>query len=221
MFIEQGNLFNSINFNLPPETPGMAGAVPFMPAYQNPEPREHDGLLDTGRDFTLPVGRTADRELAGWEQLPRQPADLGVRPERELSEHDRPQRGAARHLLLQQLRQGRRTLPTASSNTAYFSEKIRGNGTPNPQDGHARLRQPDVAQRHVSRPAQQLNVLTAPPLTSRQGMSWVMGEMCCSLYNHVAPPNKTTCAATRSPATWPTWQCRCPRRAIIPAESTS
>src|SRR5437588_6291370 len=36
MFLEQGNLFNSINFNLPPETPGMAGAVPFMPAYQNP-----------------------------------------------------------------------------------------------------------------------------------------------------------------------------------------
>ena len=36
MFIEQGNLFNSINFNLPPETPGMAGDVPFMPPYQNP-----------------------------------------------------------------------------------------------------------------------------------------------------------------------------------------
>src|SRR5437660_3959304 len=36
MFIEQGNLFNSINFNLPPETPGMAGQVPFMPPYQNP-----------------------------------------------------------------------------------------------------------------------------------------------------------------------------------------
>src|SRR3954462_8427927 len=29
-YIEQGNLFNSINFKLPPETPGMAGAVPFM-----------------------------------------------------------------------------------------------------------------------------------------------------------------------------------------------
>src|ERR1700722_5501763 len=36
LFIEQGNLFNSINFTFPPETPGMAGAVPFMPAYQNP-----------------------------------------------------------------------------------------------------------------------------------------------------------------------------------------
>src|SRR3954451_653114 len=37
MYIEQGNLFNSINFNLPPETPGMQGAVPFMPPYQNPD----------------------------------------------------------------------------------------------------------------------------------------------------------------------------------------
>src|SRR5271170_7021464 len=36
LFIEQGNLYNSINFYLPPETPGMAGAVPFMPAYQDP-----------------------------------------------------------------------------------------------------------------------------------------------------------------------------------------
>ena len=35
MYIEQGNLFNSINFNLAPETPGMAGDVPFMPPYQN------------------------------------------------------------------------------------------------------------------------------------------------------------------------------------------
>ncbi len=26
-----------------------------------------------------------------------------------------------------------------------------------------------------------------------------MGEMCCTLYNHVAPPNQTTCAATRFP----------------------
>ncbi len=35
MYIEQGNLYNSINFSLAPETPGMAGDVAFMPAYQN------------------------------------------------------------------------------------------------------------------------------------------------------------------------------------------
>src|SRR5438552_4088307 len=34
-YLEQGNLFNSINFNFPPETPGMNGVFPtFMPAYQ-------------------------------------------------------------------------------------------------------------------------------------------------------------------------------------------
>src|SRR5437588_8570119 len=36
MFLEQGNLFNSINFSLPPETPGMGGILLFMPAYENP-----------------------------------------------------------------------------------------------------------------------------------------------------------------------------------------
>ena len=36
-FIEQGNLYNSINFAFPPETPGMEGpVVNFMPAWQNP-----------------------------------------------------------------------------------------------------------------------------------------------------------------------------------------
>jgi prepilin-type processing-associated H-X9-DG protein len=41
---------------------------------------------------------------------------------------------------------------------------------------------------------QNLNVATATPLTSKQGWSWVMGEMCCTTYNHVSPPNTTTCA---------------------------
>src|SRR5262249_47356342 len=36
MYLEQGVLFNSINFDFPPETPGMAGDVPFMPAYVDP-----------------------------------------------------------------------------------------------------------------------------------------------------------------------------------------
>jgi prepilin-type processing-associated H-X9-DG protein len=41
---------------------------------------------------------------------------------------------------------------------------------------------------------QGLNALTATPLTSKQGYSWTMGEMCCTTYNHVSPPNTTTCA---------------------------
>mgnify|MGYP001795620277 CR=1 FL=1 len=38
------------------------------------------------------------------------------------------------------------------------------------------------------------NPNTATPLTSKWGFSWVMGENCCTLYNHVAPPNFTACA---------------------------
>jgi prepilin-type processing-associated H-X9-DG protein len=44
-----------------------------------------------------------------------------------------------------------------------------------------------------------LPIKTALPLTSRQGMSWVMGEMCCTTYNHVAPPNQTSCAGLGFP----------------------
>src|SRR5262245_23622487 len=35
-YVEQDPLWRSIDFKSPPETPGMAGAVPFMPAWQNP-----------------------------------------------------------------------------------------------------------------------------------------------------------------------------------------
>jgi hypothetical protein len=41
---------------------------------------------------------------------------------------------------------------------------------------------------------QGLNPATATPLTSKQGSSWVMGEMCCTTYNHVSVPNGATCA---------------------------
>ena len=54
MFIEQGNLFNSINFNLPPETPGMAGAVPFMPAYQDPNRENMTACLTQVATFLCP-----------------------------------------------------------------------------------------------------------------------------------------------------------------------
>ena len=65
LFLEQGNLFNSINFNLPPETPGMAGAPsPFMPAYTNPNRENATACRDAGRHLPLPV-RRADRSATG------------------------------------------------------------------------------------------------------------------------------------------------------------
>ena len=36
-YIEQDNLYKSIDFNFPPETPGMGGVINFMPAFVSPK----------------------------------------------------------------------------------------------------------------------------------------------------------------------------------------
>ncbi|MGN6547056.1 MAG: H-X9-DG-CTERM domain-containing protein, partial [Aureliella sp.] len=46
-----------------------------------------------------------------------------------------------------------------------------------------------------------LNTATATPLTSKWGYSWVMGENCCTQYNHVAGPNTISCGGTGFPGT--------------------
>jgi prepilin-type processing-associated H-X9-DG protein len=81
------------------------------------------------------------------------------------------------------------------SNTVFFSEKRRGNGTPNPKTD-ALVITPQSSLNATYTTCTNINTLTALPLTSRQGMSWVMGEMCCTTYNHVSPPNTLTCAGT-------------------------
>src|SRR4029078_1421253 len=35
-YIDQANLYNSIDFNYPPATPGMGGVIAFMPQFSNP-----------------------------------------------------------------------------------------------------------------------------------------------------------------------------------------
>src|SRR5438445_12408452 len=41
-YIEQDNLYRSIDFSWPPETPGMGGVINFMPAWQNPARQNAD-----------------------------------------------------------------------------------------------------------------------------------------------------------------------------------
>jgi hypothetical protein len=86
------------------------------------------------------------------------------------------------------------------STTVFFSEKVRGKGTPDPKSDLF------VIPHQTSRDATYntcmgINPLTATPLTSKWGYSWVMGENCCTQYNHVATPNKVSCAGTGFPGT--------------------
>jgi prepilin-type processing-associated H-X9-DG protein len=86
------------------------------------------------------------------------------------------------------------------SNTALFSEKRRGQGFPDPRtDMYIMPNQTTLDATFTI--CEGLNTATATPLTSKQGYSWVMGEMCCTTYNHVAPPNTITCAGSPFPGT--------------------
>jgi prepilin-type processing-associated H-X9-DG protein len=199
MFIEQGNLFNSINFSLPPETPGMAGAVPFMPPYEDPNRENMTASQTQVAVFlcpsdvppiaTWPGGNNYMANQQTWA------CDLSENFPSTLAPNELP------HGMFYYNSAVKVSAVTDGlSNTAYFSEKIRGTGIPNPQtDMFVFSNQTTVDDTYTS--CQALNPLLTPPLTSREGMSWVMGEMCCTLYNHVATPNLNTCAAPNFPGT--------------------
>jgi len=91
-------------------------------------------------------------------------------------------------------------LTDGSSNTALFSEKIRGQGTPNPRTDMFMI-SPVTTLDDTYNTCTNLNPNTATPLMSKQGWSWVMGDMCCTTYNHISTPNTHTCAGIGFPGT--------------------
>jgi prepilin-type N-terminal cleavage/methylation domain-containing protein len=200
MFLEQGNLFNSINFSLPPETPGMAGDVPFMPPYQNPNRENSTSCLAQVQTFLCP----SDGGSALLSQWPGGNSYVGNLQTWacDLSE-DLPstvapaERNQGIFYFLSAVRLS--SITDGLSNTAFFSEKIRGTDV---NDSDARsdslVFSPAglVSSDTTYAACQAMNPVTTTRLTRRQGMSWVMGEMCCTSYNHVAPPNAKTCAGT-------------------------
>ncbi|MFO0949715.1 MAG: DUF1559 domain-containing protein [Isosphaeraceae bacterium] len=195
MYIEQGNLFNSINFNLAPETPGMAGDVPFMPPYQNTNRANATASRSQVATFLCPSD--ASPTVPGWPggnnylgNMQTWACDLGDNNPSVVAPNEAP-RGVFYYLS----KVGLADITDGSSNTAFFSEKIRGSGT---RDKDARsdslVTAAPTSLDATYQTCNAMNPLTTPRLTLVQGASWVMGEMCCTQYNHVAPPNKATCA---------------------------
>jgi prepilin-type N-terminal cleavage/methylation domain-containing protein/prepilin-type processing-associated H-X9-DG protein len=198
-FIEQDNLFKSIDFNFAPETPGMAGAVAFMPPYQNPgrvnaaQSRTKIGMFLCPSDPAPPI----DDFAGGTNYL----GNLGTQFLCDLSEQlpstvapNETANGIFYYLSAVRLTD----IKDGTSSTALFSEKLRGNGGPN-------MRTDMLVMANQTSLDGTYNTCTASgpgslPLTSKQGASWVMGEMCCTTYNHVSPPNTLTCAGIPFPA---------------------
>ncbi len=208
LYIEQGNLYNSINFNIPPETPGMAGDVAFMPPYQNANRENMTSSLSQVSAFLCPSD-IASGLLSQWPgannylgNLQTWACDLSESFASTVAPGEQ-QQGIFYYQSSVKMAQ----VTDGLSNTCFFAEKIRGVDSNDPD-----ARSDSLVMSGTINPAptgidatyaqcQAMNPMTALRLTRRQGMSWVMGEMCCTSYNHVAPPNGKTCAGTGFPGT--------------------
>ncbi len=198
-YVEQDNLYRSIDFNSPPETPGMAGVINFMPAWQNPGRVNATASRAQVPIFLCPSdGAPIDGDWPGQNNyLASQGAeflcDMTESQPSTVAPTEKPD-GPLYYLSKIKITD----LTDGTSNTCVFSEKLRGLGNPDPKrDMKTMPNQTSETAAHDT--CQALNPLTATPLTSKQGYSWVMGEMCCTTYNHCATPNTTTCAGIGFP----------------------
>jgi prepilin-type N-terminal cleavage/methylation domain-containing protein len=198
-YMEEQSLAAAINFKFAPETPGMGGVIAFMPAYQNPNRENAEACRTLVPTFLCPSDeRPADPSWPGqtnyagnqgnWlcDRADDPPAPSDVAPN-EL------QTGVL--YFKSKIRAGQIT--DGLSKTAFFSERVRGTGDPSPIDMFVMPHQTSLDATFNTCSA--IDKSTATPLTSKWGWSWVMGENCCTLYNHVSPPNTTACGGTGFP----------------------
>lgn len=198
-YVEQGPLYQSIDFKSPPETPGMGGVIPFMPAWSNPggvnaaASRTHVPTFICPSDPAPVPGDWPGQNNYYASQGVQYMCDLTESQPSTIAVGEKPD-GPLYYLSKVKMTD----LTDGTSNTAVFSEKRRGTGNPDPKtDMKVMTVQTSLTAAYTA--CQALNPLTATPLTSKQGYSWVMGEMCCTTYNHASPPNTTTCASTGFP----------------------
>lgn len=201
-FIEHQNLYNGIDFNYPPETVNQGTvAVPFMPAHVNPN--NINGAVCRTRvpGFLCPSDAEPSDSWKGQTNYGgNQGGWLCDRSDEPAGPNDvapnEVQTGV--FYFLSKVREV--DITDGLSNTAFFSEKIRGQGTPNPRsDAFIIFHQSSLDNLHTK--CSNIDTATATPLTSKFGYNWAMGENCCSQYNHVATPNKITCGGVGFPGT--------------------
>jgi prepilin-type N-terminal cleavage/methylation domain-containing protein/prepilin-type processing-associated H-X9-DG protein len=201
-YMEQDNLYKSIDFTYPPDTPGMFGAIPFMPPYTNPGSINLAQCQAPIKIFICPSDVSpSGGSSGGWFGANNYVGNLGAQYLCDLSEQlpSTIDPTAQANGVLYYLSSVRITdITDGTSNTALFSEKLRGTGAPDPRrDMFIIPNTTSLAATYAT--CQGINANTATPLTHWQGASWVMGEMCCTTYNHVSPPNTTTCAGLPFP----------------------
>jgi prepilin-type N-terminal cleavage/methylation domain-containing protein/prepilin-type processing-associated H-X9-DG protein len=196
-YIEQGAVYSTLSFSAPPNTPGMAGpVVNFMPAYTNPGGVNAGSSLQVGTFLCpadgTPIGVTwpGQNNYVGCVGAGEMCDDTESIPS-TVDPSDTVLLGTFYYLSNVKVTD----ISDGTSNTAIFSEHKRGGGAPNWRTAMfigAATGTDTLSSTYTA--CQSINPLTATPLSYWQGGSWAMGEMCCTLYNHVSGPNTITCA---------------------------
>jgi prepilin-type processing-associated H-X9-DG protein len=198
-YLEQDNLYKSIDFTYPPETPGMGGVINFMPAFQNPG-RINATQCRTQISFFICPSDPAPQP-PDWPGQNNYVGNLGTQFLCDLSEQlsstiapNEQANGIFYYLSRVRIAD----IKDGTSSTAMFSEKKRGQGFPDPKTSMFVIpNQTSLAATYATCSGIDPNMAT--PLTEKQGYSWVMGEMCCTTYNHVSTPNTISCAGQGFP----------------------
>jgi prepilin-type N-terminal cleavage/methylation domain-containing protein len=198
-FMEQDPLYNSIKFDFAPSTPGMGGVVAFMPAYSNVNLTACKSLIP---NFLCPSdGSSPSQEWPGQNNyVGNQGGFLCDRGDNGGGPGDTLPSEINHGMFYFMSSVGMGSITDGTSNTVGFSERLRGRGGSDPRrDLFVMSNQTTLLDTFNTCNATNPN--TATPLTSKWGYSWVMGENCCTLYNHVAPPNFLACAGIPFPGT--------------------
>jgi prepilin-type N-terminal cleavage/methylation domain-containing protein/prepilin-type processing-associated H-X9-DG protein len=198
-YVEQDVLYESIDFDFPPETPGMQGPTGFMPAYQNPGRVNATACRTVVPIFLCPSDPTGPFD-PNWPGQNNYYASQGTQflcdlSEKQKSTIDPTETPNGPFYFLSQI--DFNDFTDGTSHTAVFSEKLRGGGNPDPRTDLFSM--PNTSSLDQTYTVCSSLPSTATPLTSKQGASWVMGEMCCTTYNHVSTPNTKSCAGIGFP----------------------
>jgi prepilin-type N-terminal cleavage/methylation domain-containing protein/prepilin-type processing-associated H-X9-DG protein len=200
-YLEQVNLSHSIDYRFPPATPGMGGVINFMPAYTNVNNINYDASRMKVSVFLCPSdGPTVDEWPGGNNYVGNQGTWLCDRSDTIGLATDIQPNVLSPGMFYYLSKVAPRDIRDGLSQTAMFSEKLRGTGIPDPRTDLFVMPNQDTLDLTFET-CRNIDPTVALPLTSKWGWSWIMGENCCTLYNHVAPPNSLSCAGLPFPGT--------------------
>jgi prepilin-type N-terminal cleavage/methylation domain-containing protein/prepilin-type processing-associated H-X9-DG protein len=196
-FFEQTVLFNAINFSLPPETPFMDNYnMGFMPAFQDPN-RENSTVCRIAiSSFVCPSDPMGVSGQTGWDGGNTYYGNEGSwlcdccqQTPSTVAPGYYPQ-GPLYNMSCVNLA----GMTDGTSNTAFFSERSRGQGSANLNTDMYMINTALTIDQ-TWQMCQQQSTSMLMPISSWMGSTWAIGDMSNSTYNHVSTPNTRTCAS--------------------------